>query len=107
VDEAASSISLPSLRAPPPGERRGRNHAVAYIRERTRTNIAPDDRERFEEIAENELLGLHQREFREGHEAAVARLPFARKRVTCVWGPVPWHRLTIGGCGEDAPPAPR
>jgi Fic family protein len=60
-------------------ERMNRKQAVAHIREWTRANIAPDDRERFEEIAEDELLGLHEgnfaryqirpSEFRAWHEA--------------------------------------
>jgi hypothetical protein len=44
-------------------ERMNRKQAVAHIREWTRANIAPDERERFGEIAEDELLGLHEGNF--------------------------------------------
>ncbi len=40
-----------------------RKQAVAHIREWTQANIALDDREPFEEIAEDELLGLHEGNF--------------------------------------------
>ncbi len=60
-------------------ERMDRKQAVAHIRAWTRGNIGADDRERFEEIAEDELLGLHEgnfaryqirpSEFRAWHEA--------------------------------------
>lgn len=43
--------------------RMDRKQAVSYIREWTRAHIAPDDRERFEEIIEDELLGLHEGNF--------------------------------------------
>jgi len=44
-------------------ERMDRKQAVTHIREWTRDNIASDDRERFEEIAGDELLGLHEGNF--------------------------------------------
>jgi hypothetical protein len=40
--------------------RMDRKAAVDYVAEWTMKNIAPDDRERFREMAETELLGLHE-----------------------------------------------
>jgi len=40
-----------------------RRQAVALIREWTQAHIGPDDRERFEEIAEDEQLALHMGNF--------------------------------------------
>lgn len=44
-------------------ERMIRKQASAHIRRWTEAHIAPDDRERFEEIAGDELLGLHEGNF--------------------------------------------
>jgi len=41
-------------------ERMDRKQAVAHIREWTQAHIGPDEREHFEEIAADELLGLHE-----------------------------------------------
>lgn len=44
-------------------QRMNRKQAIAHVRQWTRANVAPADRERFEEIAEDELIGLHEGNF--------------------------------------------
>ena len=40
-----------------------RQAAVGYIADWTRTNVEPANRDRFRELAESELLGLHEGNF--------------------------------------------
>jgi len=44
-------------------DRLDRKAAVAFLARWTEKNIAPDERERFREMAENDLLGLHEGNF--------------------------------------------
>ena len=53
-----------------------RKEAIALIGERVNGNVAPDERAKFREMAESDLLGLH--------EGNLARLSGSTKRIHAV-----------------------